>query len=217
MVPSATIAFLHRLLMWWWAARVSLQWWRKLCCTACRVSGSKIANICTSWRLLLLRRYLCPTLHSVPVNCGFYLYLLVCWYFQHEGKLFCYFSVCYFDTNQLCRSCFVWCLGTSQKELLKEFNYNISISAKCIEPFWKATCLFWPRYTVSNCGRCCQKGSWQKASKKIYCRKAQHIFGSTMCSVTKTYLSAQCKAEVKINLQFQVASLLFWFVTVTKR
>lgn len=88
MVPSATIAFLHRLLMWWWTARVSLQWRWKQCCTACRVSGSKIANICTSRRLLIVCRYLCPTLHSVPVNCVFYLYLLVCWSFNMRENYF---------------------------------------------------------------------------------------------------------------------------------
>lgn len=65
-------------------------------------------------------------------------------------------------------------------------------------------------------GDAARKTLGRRPAIKLYCRKTQHIFSSTLCGVMKNYLSPECKAEAKINFQFEVASLSFWLLKVTK-
>lgn len=66
-------------------------------------------------------------------------------------------------------------------------------------------------------GDAARKTLGRRPAIKLYCRKTQHIFSSTLYGVTKNYLSPECKAEVKINLQFKVAGLLFWLLKATEK
>lgn len=59
-------------------------------------------------------------------------------------------------------------------------------------------------------GDAARKTLGRRPAIKLYCRKTQHIFSGALYGVTKNYLSPECTAEVKINFQFKVASLIFW-------
>lgn len=74
-----------------------------------------------------------------------------------------------------------------------------------------------PDTQFPTAGDAARKTLGRRPAIKLYCRKTQHIFSSTLQKVTKNYLSPECKAEVKINFQFKVTCLLFWLLKVQKK
>lgn len=62
--------------------------------------------------------------------------------------------------------------------------------------------------TVEDAAR---KALGRRPAIKLYYRKKQRIFSSSIYGVTENYLCPGCKAEVEIKLQFKATVLLLWF------
>lgn len=219
MYPSVTIALLYRMLMWLWVDFSSYggEEWRNQFCRAYREFRFKTVNICTS-RSVILCRFLCPLLLTESSQIVF----LICsprfvdTFNMREN----YFDISLSVILTLINIADLVLFGVWVHHKKSCWKSSIIISASlpnvlsCSE---KRLVFSDPDTQFPTVGDAARKTLGRRPAIKLYRRKTQHIFSSTLYGVTKNYLSPECKAEVKINLQFKVASLLFWLLKVTKR
>lgn len=192
--------------------------WGNQFCTAHREFAFKTANICTNRRLIILCRFLCPAL----LKESFWIVFLICisWFVDTFNMRENYFAILLSVILTLINFADLVLFDVWVQHKKSCWKSSIIIPASlpnvlsCSE---KQLVFSDPDTQFPTVGDAARKTLGRRPAIKLYYRKNQHIFSSTIYGVTENYLSPRCKAEVKINLEFKATVLLFWFFESFKK
>lgn len=211
------VAFLYRLLFgcnWQEFLFYGDGEWGNQFCTAHREFAFKTANICTK----VLCRFLCPTL----LTGSFWIVFLICiyWFVDTFNMRENYFAISLSVILTLINFADLVLFDVCVHHKKSCWKSSIIISASlpnvlsCSE---KQLVFSDPDTQFPTVGDAARKTLGRRPAIKLYYRKNQHIFSSTIYGVTENYLSPRCKAEVKTKLQFKATVLLLWFFESIKK